>query len=277
MHPGKDDCLVLDVVGATGRNDLKTLNDITDHQLEIHEDERLDQAAKRTYGEREVMAGEAFISGSLEAIDIDPWAVELMRGRPRNAQGRPMTDEELAEEERLREEERAAKEVEKERREKRRYKHVPMRSGWFLRTPRNRFFIPLDTAAGQKGFIVVLEAGNGHHVALWLQGTTSQLLRSCDGEAPACRFALAFTLGLVEQAMERYVVDPDARWRRKPASESQIRYAKTLVQGVDFDEYHYSGQVSDVINWGRLHRNVDTFADSIASEVKSGSLTGATA
>lgn len=270
---------MLDVVGATGRNDLKTLNDITDRPVDLHEDERLDDGLKRMAEERssEVMTGDAFISGSLEAVDVDPWAVEMMRGRPRKPDGTVMTEEDIAALEREKELERAQRAEEKERRERRRYKHVPMRSGWFLVTPNGRYFIPIETQAKQKGFVVVLEAGDQFHVALWLQGTTSRVLRTCDSEAEAARAAINFVLALVEQAMERYVVDPDARWRRKPASAKAIEYAEQLVAGMDFDEYHYSGQVSDAIGWGKSHRNVDAYADSIASEVKRGTLAAATA
>jgi len=278
LFEGKQDCLVLDVVGATGRNDLKTLNDITDLKVDVHEDERLDEAARRSLGvEREELTGEMHITGSLAAIDVDPWAIELNRNRPRNEQGRPLTDEEIAEEERLRELERQAKVEEKERRQKRRYKPVPMRSGWFLRTPGGRWFIPLETGAGQRGFVLVMEAEQEHQVALWLQGTTSRVLFTTDSDAEAAKKALDFVLLLIEEAMERYVVDPEARWRRKEATKNAISYAETLVSGIDFEEYHYAGQVSDVITWGRWHRNADTYADTIATEVKSGTLAVATA
>lgn len=281
LHPGKTDCLVLDVVGATGRNDLKTLNDITDIQIDVDEGETVDVAAKRALGvPREEAIGEAFISGSLAAIDLDPWAVEWARGRKRKADGAVMTDEEIAEEERQRELERQQQVEEKERRQRRRYKHVPMRSGWFLRTTGNRYFIPLDTHAGQKGFVVVGAYGLGepgqngvfpdscHAVALWLEGTTSRILKVFDSDADAATYALNFVLRLIETAMERYVVDPDARWRRKQASQASIDFADRLVTGFDWDEWHYQGQVSDCITWGKWHRNVDTFADSLAKEVK---------
>lgn len=281
LFPGKTDCLVLDVVGATGRNDLKTLNDITDLDVQIDEDEKLDDAVKRSLGlGREEAIGEAMISGSLAAIDLDPWSIELYRGRKRKANGEVMSEEELAEEERQRELERLEKEQEREQRKRRRYKHVPMRSGWFLRTLKERYFIPVDTHAGQKGFVVIvtpdspdlrtaLSEPTKYHVALHLEGTTSRVLRTCETDAAAATFALDFILLLIESAMERYVVDPDARWRRKQASQKAIDFADQLVAGVDWDEWHYQGQVSDYITWGKLHRRVDKFADEVAREAKS--------
>lgn len=275
LFAGKEDALILDVVGATGRNDLRTLNDITEMDLDIKEDERLDEAVQRTIGEgggREELIGDAMISGSLAAVDVDPWAMEWARGRPRRATGEALTDEEI-EAERLRiQAEQEQRAVERERRERRRYKHVPMRSGWFLVTPRQRYFIPLETATRQKGFVAVIEAPgtqNPFIVALWLQGVDRDVLRRYGTEEKAAQFALDFTLKVVETAMERHMVDPDARWRRKQAGERQVEVAERHVRGIDFDEYHYSGQCSDFITWGKWHRNVDAFADRIASEAMS--------
>ncbi len=268
LHPGKTDCLILDVVGATGRNDLKTLNDITDFDVDVGEDEGLDSAAKRALGEqieRPEVVGEAMVSGSLAAIDVDPWAIEEARTRPRNAEGEPMSDEEIEAARQLKEQEAQRKAEEKERRERRRYKHAPMRSGWFLRTAADRWFIPLDTAAGQQGFIAVVQRGAEYVVAMKLDGVERTELRVFEHESDAAAFALDFTLKLIEEAMERYKVDPDARWRRKEASQSQINYAERLVADVDFDEYHYAGQVGDFISWGKWHARVDKFADSIAN------------
>lgn len=278
-YPGKQDALILDVVGATGRNDLKTLNDLVDRPVDLHEDERLDDGLKRATAEREqtLLTGDAHISGSLEAVDVDPWTIEMMRGRPRKADGSLLSEEDLAKIAAEKELERQQRAEEKERRERRRYKPVPMRSGWFLMTPKGRFFIPLETQARQKGFVVVFEAHGQHHVALWLEGTTSRVLQTCETDAEAGRAAINFVLALVEVAMDRYMVDPDAKWRRKPASQKQIDFADQLVSGVDWDEYHYSGQCGDFITWGRMHRNVDSFADSVASEVNSDTLTAATA
>lgn len=270
LHPSKTDCLILDVVGATGRNDLKTLNDISDVDLDVAEGEGLDEAAKRAIGEpveRAEVVGEAMVSGSLAAIDVDPWAIEEARTRPRNSEGKPMTDEEIEAERQRKQEEARAKAEEKERRERRRYKHVPMRSGWFLRTPGDRWFIPLETAAGQQGFVVIVPRGPQFVVAMRLDGVERRELRVFDHESDAVTFALEFVLKLIEEAVERYKVDPDARWRRKEASPGQINYARRLVSEVDFDEYHYAGQVGDFISWGKWHSRVDKFADGVATEV----------
>lgn len=275
LHPGKEDCLVLDVVGATGRNDLKTLNDITDLEIDVREDEDVLDAAKRVVlpgiSERIEAEGDGMVSGSLLAIDVDPWALEHGRGRPKNQLGEPMSDEELAELARLREEERAAAEAEKELRAKRRYKHVPMRSGWFLRTPSDRWFIELNTAAGQKGFLTVFELPDTRHVvALKMDEVDDTILTVTPDASEATAYAVNFTLGVIDQAMERYQVDPDANWRRKPAPEKLVNWALEMA-AFDEEEYHYKGQVMDFIVWGRLWRHVDRFAEKITAEaMKSG-------
>lgn len=268
LFPDKDDCLVLDVVGATGRNDLKTLNDVTDVVLHVAEDEGLAAAARRALPalpREPTHEGEGQVSGSLLAIDVDPWAIEQARGRKTNAAGEPMTDEELEEAARRRELEAAAAALEKELKLKRRYKHVPMRSGWHLYTNQGRPFIHLETASGQEGFIVVAEIGGERHaVGLQLEGVDRPLLKVCDHASDAMAYSVQMTLGIVEQAMERWMVDPDANWRRKPASDGALQLAERLTMGqVDFEEYHYKGQVSDFITWALWHRKVDAFADNL--------------
>lgn len=277
LFPGKSDCLVLDVVGATGRNDLKTLNDVTDFQVDIREDETLEEAACRTVATEVERAatheGDGMVSGSLLAVDIDPWEIERNRGRKRNSGGEVMSDEEIERLELEKAEAAAAAEVAKELKLKRRYKHVPMRSGWFLRTPRDRWFIFLKTATKQEGYVVVAELPDGRHaVGLHVDGVNVPAVGDGEvfrDESEATRYAIALTLGIAEDAMERFQVDPDAHWRRKQASRGQIEFAETQVSGVDFEEYHYSGQVSDFITWGLWHKEVDNFADSITAGASS--------
>lgn len=273
LHPGKTDCLVLDVVGATGRNDLKTLNDVTDHDVHVREMETLDDAVARerpTEPREETQEGEALVSGSLLAIDIDPWEIEASRGAPVKKYKLSAEEKEAA---RLaREEERARAKAEREEKEaqrlKRRYKHVPMRSAWFLRTLHDRWFIAIDSATGQQGFICSFETAVGWIVALKVDGVEREELGRFDDEGTAAQLMMRMTLGLVEQAVDRYKVDPDARWRRKPASDAAIEMATNFVgPDVDFEEYHYSGQVSDFITWGQWHRKVDQFADKITAQV----------
>lgn len=269
LYPGKEDALILDVVGATGRNDLRTLNDVTDVPVQVHEGERLDEAVARESGGlgREELIGDALVSGSLTAVTVDPWAAEWARGRPRSAAGEPMTDEEIEAEAEARAEEKLAAELEKERRLRFRYKHSPMRDGWFLKTTRDRYFIPLDTVSGQKGFVCVARTDAGHFItAMQLRDVTRDRLREHATFDEALEFALSFTLKLVADAMELYKIDPDAQWRRKPAKQSQIDFAERVTANVDFEEYHYAGQVSDFIDWGRWHHGVDVFADRIAAE-----------
>jgi len=281
LYPGKTDCLVLDVVGATGRNDLKTLNDITDLAVDVHEDEDLASAARRVLPAEpriSTLDGEGQVSGSLLAVEVDPWALERGRGRPKNAVGDPLTDEELAALQEARDLERIQKEEEAERRKRRRYKHIPMRTGWFLVTNRERHFIQFETLSGQKGFIVVTvvlppggsETDKQYAVGLKLDGVDDTVLTVKEHAADAMSAAVTATLMLVQNAVERHKVDPDASWRRTAAGESQIELAESFTRGnVDFDEYHYKGQVSDFITWGMWHRRVDNFADQVVQMVTS--------
>lgn len=274
LYPGKTDCLVLDVVGATGRNDLKTLNDITDLAVDVHEDEDLASAAQRVLPAEpriSTLDGEGQVSGSLLAVDVDPWALEKGRGRPRNAAGEPLTDEELAAIQEAKDLERIQKEEDAERRKKRRYKHIPMRTGWFLVTNREHHFIQFETLAGQKGFIVVVALpGDQFAVALKLDDIPDSILTVKEHAADAMSAAVTATLTLVQNAIERHKVDPDASWRRTQAAENQVELAERLSRGaVDFDEYHYKGQVSDFITWGMWHRKVDNFADQVVRMVTS--------
>lgn len=275
LHPGKSDCLILDVVGATGRNDLKTLNDVTDVEVTVREDEGLGEAVRRALPalpREPTLEGEGMVSGSLLAIDVDPWAIEQARGRPKNAAGEPLSDEELAELERQQQLELQMAEQEKERRLRRRYKHIPMRSGWHLITNRHRFFIPLETTDGKKGFVVVAPApGPRFVVGLKLDEIDTFEPRVFEHAADAMSYSVRFALGLVQQAMERHQIDPDATWRKKPATEGQINIARRYTgESVDFDEWHYRGQVSDFISWGRWHRQVDAFSDRLAEMANSG-------
>lgn len=292
LYPGKTDCLVLDVVGATGRNDLKTLNDITDLAVDVHEDEDLASAARRVLPAEpriSTLDGEGQVSGSLLAVEVDPWALERGRGRAKNAAGEPLTDEELAALREAKDLERIQKEEEAERRKRRRYKHIPMRTGWFLVTNRERHFIQFETLAGQKGFIVVvaLPGGKenwvgdvvspGYAVGLKLDDVDDTVLTVKEHAADAMSAAVTATLMLVQNAVERHKVDPDASWRRTQAGEGQIELAESFTRGaVDFDEYHYKGQVSDFITWGMWHRRVDNFADQVVQMTTSSATLAAT-
>lgn len=278
LYPGQTDALILDVVGATGRNDLKTLNDVTDADVDIQEGETLAVAARRSLpslGPRDDgMEGDTTVTGSLHAIDVDPWAIEAHRGRPKGYQTAPMTEEELEQDLRRRTAlaEQAAKDAEiaEALERKRRYKTIPMRLGWFLRTtdPRNKF-IAIETKAGQKGFVLTAEHAGGYAVGLSLTGVTRNLLKNFDTPGEATAFATDFVLELVGTAMERQNVDPEARWRRRPATQYAIDLAERMVRNVDFDEYHYAGQVSDFITWGKNHVLVDRMAEKITAEVNS--------
>lgn len=70
LYPGKEDCLVLDLAGVTGRHKLCTPADLTKYEVNgIGEDETLTEAKDRTTREREERAAKTH--GSLRARDVD--------------------------------------------------------------------------------------------------------------------------------------------------------------------------------------------------------------
>lgn len=262
---GKSDALILDVVGATGRNDLRTLNDVTDSAVDIHEDELLTDAVervKREAVERTELQGDALVSGSLATTEYDPWDAErkakLTKRELAAEEGRgdkePLNwDEELPE----------PKEKEPPRR---RYAHVEFRSGWFLRTQRaGHWFIPLEPSRQQKGFTAVVPTSAGHTVVLSLPGVNwRQHVTTLATPEEAAQLALDLTLGLVTDAMQRGQIDPDARWRRRKATQAQLSLLEKMQLGDDID---YSGQAADLITVAKLSNAVENFAVTVAREL----------
>lgn len=261
--PGKTDCLVLDMVGATGRNDLRTLNDVTDAPVDIREGELLADAVKRTSqpAARTELIGDAMVSGSLGLADVDPWEIE------RRAK---MTKRELAAEavgERPDEDTEPA--TDNGPSQKIRYVHVPQRSGWFLRSNNvGIWFIPLQPNPMQTGFVCVIPDGGQHHVAISLPGIDWRAhLVTLDTEGDAAQLALDLALGLLPRAEQRAQVDPDARWRRRAATRAQLRLLAMLPDAGDTDGVQYQGQAGDLILLAKQSGGVDNFARVVASSL----------
>lgn len=261
--PGKTDALILDMVGATGRNDLRTLNDVTDARVEMREDELLTDAVKRAVQSqpRTELIGDAMVSGSLSLAEVDPWEAE------RKAK---MSRRELAAEESVGSEGNGDIEgnadVQPETSQKLRYTHVPQRSGWFLRSTGGIWFIPCAPNTSQAGFVCVIPEGQNHHVAVSLPGIDWRThLVTLDDEAQAAQLALDLTLGLLPRAEQRLQVDPDARWRRRSATRAQFRFLE-LLSGteLDTDGITYQGQAGDLITLAKMSPNVDSFARNVA-------------
>jgi superfamily II DNA or RNA helicase len=267
LHPesGKDDCLVLDMVGATGRNDLRTLNDITDRPVDIREGELLTDAVKRASqpAARVELIGDAMVSGSLQLVETDPWEAERRSKLTRRELAAESGGPEVPDEE-------APSAPDDGPSQKLRYAHVPGRSGWFLRSlGAGIWFIPCVPSPTQSGFVCVIPEGRRYHVAVQLQGIDwRQHLVTLDNEADAAQLALDLTLGLLPRAEQRAQIDPDARWRRRSATRAQLRMLEMINTGeVDVDEVSYQGQASDLIGIARVSPSVDSFARVVASSL----------
>lgn len=256
----KTDALILDVVGATGRNDLKTLNDVIDRPVDIREGELLTDAVKRATQSAPAteLIGDAMVSGSLSLAEIDPWEAE------RRAK---LTRRELAAEngEQDADDKDSAPEAPKEKARKLRYAHVPQRSGWFLcSSEAGVWFIPCQPNPMQQGFVCVVPDHGRFHVAVCLPGIDWQgHLVTLDSEADAAQLALDLTLGLLPAPDQRAQIDPDARWRRRPATRAQLRLLEAIGTGDDFD-VQYQGQAADLIFLAKQSRAVNIFADRVA-------------
>ena len=258
----KTDCLVLDMVGATGRNDLRTLNDIADRPLDVREGELVTDAVKRAAQSvaRSELIGDAMVSGSLAVADVDPWEVERrakMTARERAAED-GAGDE--AEEDSSSEPEPPSQKL--------RYAHVPGRSGWFLRSNRDGvWFIPCQPNRMQTGFVCVVPDRGRFHVAVQLPGIDwRQHLVELESEDDAAQLALDLTLGILPGAEQRAQIDPDARWRRRPATKAQLRLL-ALVGGEGSDDVQYQGQAGDLITLAKMSGPVENFARNVAASL----------
>lgn len=263
LHPesGKADCLVLDLVGATGRNDLRTLNDVTDAPVDVREDELLTDAVKRVreeLGARAELIGDALVSGSLEVIETDPWEAE--RRAKLSPRERLLEDAGSEGPAQLDQEQNTPEPAEP----RERYHHVEYRSGWFLRTAKvGNWFIPLRPNDKQQGFVVIVNAGDQHLVAVSLPGIRWQdHLTALDSAERAAQVALDLTLELVQDATKRGQIDPDARWRRRPYTTAQKRFLDAVDIGNGTETYQ--GQASDLITVAKMSAGVDAFAGTVA-------------
>lgn len=234
---GHHDCLVLDLVGSTGRNNLATLDDITGARLHVEEGETLTQARDRAVRMRLDAVGDAGISGSLDTVDVDPWEAERRSKLTRKEREAEDADDLDADEE---EEDTGPLEA------RRRYQPVAHREGWFLRSVGGRWFIPLTTEnKKQFGVVGVLHdapLAQWHVVAAFI-GAGAHYGRGFTEPADAARYAVSLALELVPKGADRAWSDPDAAWRRRKAGWRQLEAAGEC--GADIDEIWYVGQVAD--------------------------------
>jgi superfamily II DNA or RNA helicase len=260
----KSDCLVLDMVGATGRNDLRTLNDVTDRPVDIREDELLSDAVKRVAaaGVRTELIGDAMVSGSLSLAEVDPWEAERRS---------KLTKKELAAEAGEGDGEKPPENEPEPPAQKLRYAHIPGRSGWFLRSNNTGiWFIPCRPNAMQHGFVCVIPDGGRHHVAVNLPGINwREHLVTLESEADAAQLALDLTLQLLPAPEQRAQIDPDARWRRRPATRAQLKLIDLLGSSGDNDEAdaQYQGQAGDLITLAKTSGAVENFARNVVASL----------
>lgn len=248
--PGKTDALILDMVGSTGRNDLKTLNDITDAPVHVEEGESLAEAAKRAVAARGEVEGDALVSGSLLAVDYDPWDAERrskLTKAERVAEGIDPPDEL---------EEREPPEP------RQRYQHIEQRSGWFLCSMGGTWFMPLRTESGQRGVVAL----SGTTVGLAMDGLAPRVAKRCVSADEAVQTAMDLTMILLDGPVSRSSVDPDARWRRKLTSEAQASYVRRL--GAE-EAPRYSGQAGDLISIAVQGKEADKLAQWLDSQTVS--------
>lgn len=237
---GYTDCLVLDLVGATGRNDLATLDDLTGtDRVHVREDETLTEAVKRAQAARAEVEGDTSVTGSLDSVGVDPWEAE----RRAKLTARERREEDAAN---APQEETEAPEPPAARR---RYVAVEHREGWLLRSPGGFWFVPLTTGERkQRGAVVLVPRQAGVlDVVAGLQGTGHQHVGTYPSVDDALTAALGVTFQLLTSGVERSMVDPDAAWRRRKSSASSRGMAARCVPWAEIPDDAYAGQVADWI------------------------------
>ncbi len=236
-HPasGKTDCLVLDLVGSTGRNNLATLDDVTAARVHVEEGETLTDAVKRERGTTAEVTGDGAVSGSFEGVVVDPWEAER-RAKLTRA-------------------ERAAEDLDDDEPEEMpqpgvrpRYAHVAHRDGWFLRSKAGRWFIPLTTEGKRQHGVVTLIPWTGAQGRMWdvvaaFTGTKAHYAGRHANVHDAARHGVELALALVPSGADRSKSDPDASWRRRKAVSA--RQDNAVRMGADPDDAFYEGQCAD--------------------------------
>ena len=243
---GFHDCLVLDLVGSTGRNNLATLDDITGNRIHVEEGETLTQARDRQQAApRAEVLGDTAITGSLDLVAVDPWEAERRS--------------KLTRREREAEDEQDSPELEPDDTEPEtriRYRPVEFREGWFLCSHRGRWFVPITTKGRkQHGVVAIIPTGAAWLVIVAFVGPGAQLDRAFARREDAAVRAVELTLNLVTEGADRAQSDPDAAWRRRKAGWRKRAQAEEF--GADLDEVLYAGQAADFIQRVTHGRIVD--------------------
>lgn len=240
---GHHDCLVLDLVGSTGRNNLATLDDVTGARIHVEEGETVTEARDRVVRERAEAIGDAGISGSLDAVAVDPWETERrskLSRRERDDEDRRARSADWMDDEEQEPEDDSPPAP------KVRYQPVAHREGWFLRSRAGRWFIPLTTLTKkQHGVVCVLPEGDRWHVVASFIGAGAHHAGTFTDPASAAVHAVSLALELVPAGADRGMSDPDAAWRHRKVGGRQLESAMDC--GADIDEVHYAGQAADYV------------------------------
>ena len=260
LYEGKEDALVLDLVGSTGRNELRGPEDLVDEDVSgWSEGESLTAASERVTREVHGRLDEPHeISGSLSAVDITPWAVLEAKGMIKDAtEG---DDIPAASEDDDPPDKDKPKVVDPVR---------PDRDGWLLSTPGGNRFLAVsvpDTRTGLMSDAVVFTspAGHlGHVVVLKAFGTVAKVGQGSTRD-DAARIAVAAAIDIAVTAETKSLIDPGARWRRGPVSASQRNFVRNCYPGEDVaDRLVRKGDAADMIT---LHKHAAT-VDRLAGEL----------
>lgn len=262
--PGKVDALVLDLVGSTGRNELRGPEDLVDQDVrDWGEGESLTQAVKRRVDQVATERAEreaAEISGSLAAVELQPWAVLDKAGMVRE---REVEDDEQPEETEP-----------KERQERDPAPEPPPipRHGWMLESPGGHRFIPVKLPNGL-GEAVVFIATTQHHGHLVVESHPAvgmQLVGRFDSIEDAESELVSYSISTAKIAQAKTLIDPSARWRKNPVSPGARSFAARFWGHELADRCSRAGHAADLISLGQWSDTVDAFAEKILAQ--SGSL-----
>lgn len=194
-HPGKDDLLVLDLAGATGRHDLASAASLFGlDDGELVDGEEITRAVGRKRAREAAVAAAQLLTVTLEAH-----VVSAFRSRP---------------------------------------------ARW-ISTSGGRYVLP----AGAKHVVLAPDPANAD---LWSATLTAG--GYAVGQQLVSGVTLEMATGLAEDharaAGAAALIDPNAAWRAKPATDKQMTFARSL--GIEFPTDISSGDLSDRISAARV-------------------------
>lgn len=261
---GKTDALVLDLVGSTGRNELRGPEDLVDQDVRgWDEGETLVQAVKRRVAQAAAERAEreaAEVSGSLAAVELQPWAVLNKAGMVKDPK---VVDDEKPEETEP-----------KEREEKEPVPEPPPipRHGWMLESPGGHRFIPvkLPNGLGESVVFIATTQRHGHLVVQSHPMVGMELVGRFDSSEDAEAELVSYSIHTAKVAQAKTLIDPSARWRKNPVSPGARSFAARFWGHELADRCSRAGHAADLISLGQWSDTVDALAEKILAQ--SGSL-----